>query len=222
MLSMSRRLSLHFNPFHVNSLQNRLFYGHKSAAILSSTRCGPQSRQLSTNEVPKYDMEYELPPLMKFMPKSGPNLFYVLKNHFIINMYLKPKIDKDFDLKSFLLGAVSIISSNLANDHIEGIKHMLTEEVAYETVSKSFANYSLHQKSLLKVDTEDIHLCYVYNIQIHYPLTRDGNKSTTFRSSTTCDPQSSQLSTSDDQKAFEYSIPPLIKFTPKGTPNLSL
>ncbi|CAG2121065.1 unnamed protein product [Medioppia subpectinata] len=57
------------------------------------------------------------------------------------------------------------LSSNLANDHIEGIKEMITEE-AYEEVVKNYSDYSLQQKSLLKVNTEDILFCYPYNIQI--------------------------------------------------------
>ena len=107
-------------------------------------------KHLSTHEEYKKKFNFELPPLMRFSPKPMPNIFYSLKNQFIIHFFLKPLIDQEFDTRGFLSGAkqvlinyvfqlnltfiwfpkaLSVISSNLANDNIEGIKDMLTTEV---------------------------------------------------------------------------------------------
>ncbi|CAG2174734.1 unnamed protein product [Oppiella nova] len=170
MYSLSHRFCK-LSKFGLNCVKNSAYYSHKTHKLWPQAMIDCRSmRQLSTDNEKSNEESfvYEIPPLMRFTPKGMPNVLYALKNRLIVYLYLKPFLDKDFDLKSFLLGAkqaLSSISSNLANDNIHGIQDMLTEE-AYEEVSKNFREYSSQQKRLLKVDTEDVLFCFPYNIQI--------------------------------------------------------
>lgn len=53
--------------------------------------------------------EFELPLLMDgLLPRGMPNLWYSLKNFYLINFVLRTQIDKSFDIKEFIDGAKQV------------------------------------------------------------------------------------------------------------------
>ena len=50
----------------------------------------------------------ELPLIMNFLPKVFPNKFHSIRNGFMINLYIKPFIDKEFNFNHFLSGAQQV------------------------------------------------------------------------------------------------------------------
>ena len=68
---------------------------------------------MSAQEEYKKRYDYDLPPLMKFVPKPMPNIFYTLKNHFLVHFYLKPMVDKQFSIRDFMGGAKQVTNAPL-------------------------------------------------------------------------------------------------------------
>ena len=68
-------------------------------------------RYMSSHEEYKKKYDFDLPPLMKFTPKSMPNPFYSLKNQLIIHFFIKPLIDKEFNSQLFLKGAKQVFNA---------------------------------------------------------------------------------------------------------------
>jgi hypothetical protein len=58
---------------------------------------------------------FDLPFLMNLTPKVVPNIFYTINNFFVVNFYLTPFVDKDFNLKTFLKGSKQVLNLNLFN-----------------------------------------------------------------------------------------------------------
>jgi len=111
---------------------------------------------------------FDLPFLMNMRPKVVPNILYTINNFFIVNFYLTPFVDKEFNLKTFLKGskqALTVISSHLANDRIEQLEGLVTKE-ALEEISKNYSTFSPSQKQQLKVLLEDIIVCFAHNITV--------------------------------------------------------
>jgi hypothetical protein len=53
---------------------------------------------------------FDLPFLMNLRPKVVPNIFYTINNFFIVNFYLTPFVDKEFNLKNFLKGSKQVLN----------------------------------------------------------------------------------------------------------------
>lgn len=73
----------------------------------------PPSKSSKDDDDDKSDgeEEFEVPLLMDgILPRGMPNLFFTLKNFYLINFVLRPQIDKSFDIKEFIEGAKQVRS----------------------------------------------------------------------------------------------------------------
>ncbi len=83
--------------------------------LSSSGGSGEQPPQKSSknddDDKSNNEEEFEVPLLMDgILPRGMPNLFFTLKNFYLINFVLRPQIDKSFDIKEFIEGAKQVCS----------------------------------------------------------------------------------------------------------------
>ena len=69
----------------------------------------PQKSSKDDDDKSDGEEEFEVPLLMDgILPRGMPNLFFTLKNFYLINFVLRPQIDKSFDIKEFIEGAKQV------------------------------------------------------------------------------------------------------------------
>lgn len=111
-----------------NTLQQRSF----------SNKVENDSSNKSSNEDQdgKYDdsndVQLSLPLLMDFIPHGMPNLWYSMKNFYMINFVLRTQIDKNFDFKEFINGAklaFTTVTTYLANNQLDKLDGLVEPKV---------------------------------------------------------------------------------------------
>lgn len=159
-------------------------YNHYSANVIlpSSTRtkllnsCDQleqhykfQKRHLSSGESNDEESSKEYPLLMhNMLPRGMPNLWYSIKNFYIINFILRAQIDKNFELTSFIKGArhaFLTVSSHLANNRLEDLEG-LVDSRALEEISENYKYLNVTQRRELEMKETDIVLSFAHNIRI--------------------------------------------------------
>lgn len=71
----------------------------------SDDEMGKKKRQEKGAKMFGFRVNPDLPLLMHFEPKAMPNIFYTILNYFKVYFYIKPYIDKEFNIHKFLDGS---------------------------------------------------------------------------------------------------------------------
>lgn len=71
----------------------------------SDDEMGKKKRQEKGAKMFGFTVNPDLPLLMHFEPKAMPNIFYTILNYFKVYFYIKPYIDKEFNIHKFLDGS---------------------------------------------------------------------------------------------------------------------
>ena len=71
----------------------------------SDDEMGKKKRQGKGAKMFGFRVNPDLPMLMRFEPKAMPNIFYTILNYFKVYFYIKPYIDKEFNIHKFLDGS---------------------------------------------------------------------------------------------------------------------
>lgn len=80
-----------------HNLENQTFVRH------FSTSNQPESKKPNSKNENNEEETVKL--LMDVLPRGMPNLFFTIKNFFIVNFVIRGSIDKTFNFKSFMTGA---------------------------------------------------------------------------------------------------------------------
>ncbi|KAH9397868.1 hypothetical protein TYRP_004197 [Tyrophagus putrescentiae] len=141
--------------------------------LSSSGGSGEQPPQKSSknddDDKSNNEEEFEVPLLMDgILPRGMPNLFFTLKNFYLINFVLRPQIDKSFDIKEFIEGAKQafiFVSSSIANNQLDNLNGLVEKE-ALEEIKKNYKRLSLPQRQEFELIKSDIVITFAHHVRI--------------------------------------------------------
>lgn len=118
-----------------------------------------------------------LPKLTDLPIVYWPSFFKYAKNNILSKYIIQQRYDQEFDLDKFILGsreAVGVVSNYISKGDLKSLKDLVTPDVVAE-MSQNLTKFSLKQVMELKINPEDMYMCFPYEVGIIFPDDNDND-----------------------------------------------
>ncbi|XP_014281342.1 uncharacterized protein [Halyomorpha halys] len=118
-----------------------------------------------------------LPKLTDLPIVYWPSFLKYAKNAILSRFIIQQRYDQGFDLEQFILGsreAVGVVSSYISKGDLKSLKDLVTPDVVAE-MSQNLSKFSLKQVLELKINPQDMYMCFPYEVGIILPEDDDND-----------------------------------------------